>query len=118
MIDISKELNDTLKEKAGREGFIENKAYRQFRDILKNFFVQLAADYFRDGNAAGPKADVWAKKREERKSHYRALERRDKQAKVRKEKFQSSLNSFFEHLAENKYEEDINQLLEEIERKL
>lgn len=37
-----------LVEKAGREGFRENKAYREFRAILENFFVQLAADYFRD----------------------------------------------------------------------
>ena len=116
VIDISKEFNDTLKEKAGREGFIENKAYRQFRDILKNFFVQLAGDYFREGNAASPKADIWAKKREERKSHYRALERRDKQASVRKEKFQSSLNGFFQKLSENIYEDELNELLESIEK--
>ena len=116
VINISKEFNDSLREKAGREGFIENKAYRQLRDILKNFFVQLASDFFREGSGAGPKADIWSKKRAEREAHYKALEQRDKQAKVRKEKFQSSLNSFFEHLAENKYEEEINELLDEIER--
>ncbi|MGJ0579529.1 ATP-binding protein [Xenorhabdus bovienii] len=46
VIKLSEELNDELKEKAGREGFIENKAYRQLQEILKNFFVQLAADFF------------------------------------------------------------------------
>lgn len=115
VIDISKELNEKLTEKAGREGFIENKAYRQFRDILKNFFVQLAADFFREGTTAGPKAEVWVKKREERKAFYQALERRDKQAKIRKEKFQSSLNEFFNNVSNNTYEEDIASLLEEIE---
>ena len=39
---------DKLVEKAGREGFRENRAYRHFRAILEKFFVQLAADYFRE----------------------------------------------------------------------
>lgn len=116
VVNISKSLNDSLKEKAGREGFIENKAYRQIRDILKNFFVQLAADFFRDGSTAGPKAEIWAKKRAERESYYKALEKRDKQASVRKEKFQSSLNNFFEDLSKNKYTNDISELLEEVEK--
>jgi signal transduction histidine kinase len=117
VIDISSELNQKLNEKAGREGFIENKAYRQFRDILKNFFVQLAADFFREGSGAGPKSETWVKKREERKSYYQALERRDKQAKVRKDKFQSSLNSFFENISKNTYNQEIDRLLNKIEKK-
>lgn len=117
VIDISSELNQKLNEKAGREGFIENKAYRQFRDILKNFFVQLAADFFREGSGAGPKSETWVKKREERKSYYQALERRDKQAKVRKDKFQSSLNSFFENISKNIYDQEIDRLLNKIEKK-
>lgn len=116
VINISKEFNDELKEKAGREGFIENKAYRQFQDILKNFFVQLAADYFREGSSSGPKADIWAKKREENMAHYRALQRRDKQASVKKKKFHSALNAFFQSLTENKFEGEVNKIFEKIEQ--
>jgi hypothetical protein len=36
-IEISREKNHGLAEKAGREGFQENKAYRDFKDILMNF---------------------------------------------------------------------------------
>ncbi len=115
VIDISKDVNFPLSEKAGREGFIENKAYRQFRDILKNFFVQLAADFFREGNG-GPKSEVWVKKRAEREMYYKALEKRDKQASVRKEKFRSSLNTFFDNLTKSKFQDDVNKLLEEIEK--
>lgn len=115
VINISKKFNDELKEKAGREGFIENKAYRQFQDILKNFFVQLASDYFREGSSSGPKAEIWVKKREENMARYRALQRRDKQASVKKEKFQSSLNVFFQSLSENRFEEEVNKVLEKIE---
>lgn len=46
-IELPLTSSQTLIEKAGREGFRENKAYREFRAILENFFVQLAADYFR-----------------------------------------------------------------------
>ena len=52
-IELPSESSARLIEKAGREGFRENKAYRQFRAILENFFVQLAADYFRDEAARG-----------------------------------------------------------------
>jgi hypothetical protein len=45
--------NTELQEKAGREGFRENAAYRQFKAILKEFFVNAAAEFFRE-NAAQP----------------------------------------------------------------
>lgn len=91
-IDISHENNSDLIEKAGREGFIENKAYRQLRDILINFFLQLANDFFRvDG---GPKSELWAKKKVEFERAFRAKKKREEQASGRKEKFQKALNDF------------------------
>lgn len=62
VISLSQNENFRLKEKAGREGFIEDQAYKHLRDILKNFFIQLAADFFRDDVKAGPKAEIWATK--------------------------------------------------------
>lgn len=91
-INISKQYNSELKEKAGREGFIENKAYRQMREILKNFFIQLAADFFRDNG--GPKSIFWRERRSEQEKIYKALEKREKQAKAKKEIFiKNSINS-------------------------
>ena len=95
VISLSQEHNFKLKEKAGREGFIEDHAYRHLRDILKNFLTQLAADFFRDDSSAGPKAEVWAQKRGELAASHRALEKRSKQAKIRKSKFETALNKFF-----------------------
>jgi len=95
VINLSKENNFKLKEKAGREGFIEDHAYRHLRDILRNFFIQLAADFFRDDKTAGPKAEIWAQKRGELVATQRALEKRNKQATVRKNKFEVALNKFF-----------------------
>lgn len=111
VININHQNNFRLKEKAGREGFIENKAFRQLQDILKNFFGQLAPDFFRDDNTAGPKAEVWAEKRRQLKSAHLALERRDKLATVRKEKFEKSIERFFTELNENKIEIDVQNIL-------
>ncbi|TGZ12034.1 ATP-binding protein [Streptomyces rhizosphaericola] len=52
-IELSSTLNPALQEKAGREGFRENIAYRQMRKILENFLVQLAADFFRASSQQG-----------------------------------------------------------------
>lgn len=46
-IEISREKNPKLKDKAGREGFIVNQAYREFREDLISFFVDLSKKYFR-----------------------------------------------------------------------
>jgi signal transduction histidine kinase len=116
VIDISKDSNFNLREKAGREGFIENKAYRQLQDILKNFFVQLAADFFREGSGAGPKAEFWIEKRAEREAAHAALKRRDEQAKARKERFQKSLTAFFEDLTNHKIGKDLQLLRDEIDK--
>jgi len=116
VVDITKSKNSNLKEKAGREGFIENKAYRQLQEILKNFFVQLAADFFREGSGAGPKSEFWVSKRAERMSFHKALERRDKQAKARKEKFQKNLNEFFEKVNSNTIKDSLEEILDEIDK--
>ena len=91
-IDISHENNSTLCEKAGREGFIENKAYRQLRDILINFFLQLANDFFRA--EGGPKSELWATRKTEFDRAHKAKQKKDKQASGKKEKFQNALNVF------------------------
>ena len=39
VIDLTRDQNSQLREKAGREGFADNEAYRQFREILRELFV-------------------------------------------------------------------------------
>jgi len=91
-IDISHARNSDLSEKAGREGFIENKAYRQLRDISTNFFLQLANDFFRvDG---GPKSELWTQRKAGFDRAYKAKKQRDKQAEGKKDNFEKALNVF------------------------
>lgn len=92
-IDINHDNNSRLSEKAGREGFIENKAYRQLREILINFFLQLAGDFFRVGG--GPKAELWTEKKAEFDRAHKARLKRARQATGKKENFDIKLNNFF-----------------------
>lgn len=111
-IEISAESNKNLIEKAGREGFIENKAYRQLQAILKNFFIQLAADFF-DEKGRTPQSEFWLKKKDEINTYKLALERRDKLAKGRKDKFLKDIDAFFSNLTSGKFHDYINMILSE-----
>ena len=46
-IDITRKFNSGLNDKAGREGFIQNKAFRDFRDDLTSFFIDIAMRYLK-----------------------------------------------------------------------
>lgn len=46
-IDITREGNSGLRDKAGREGFIQNSAYRQFKSDLIEFFIDFSTRYLR-----------------------------------------------------------------------
>ena len=110
VIVLSSEHSKGLVEKAGREGFIENKAYRQLQSILKNFFVQLAADFFNEKGSTA-QSEYYNTRKEEFNSFYKALERRDKLAKTKKEKFAKSLNSFFSNLTDDTFANNVNTLI-------
>ncbi len=116
VINLSQLKNLDLKEKAGREGFIENKAYRQLVQILKNFFDQLAADFFREDNSAGPKAEVWAQKRQELNTSHKALQKREKQARTKILKFEENLKSFFENIESSWVTSKIDYILDEAQQ--
>ena len=115
VIEIDNENNKNLHEKAGREGFQENKAYRQFKSILKNFFVQMAADFFR-------KEGVHSERFEERKAELEKTEldrrRREKLVSVRKSRFFGDLSSFFQRVASNTPQQEALHLGQEISDKM
>lgn len=110
VIELENENNYNLTEKAGREGFIENKAYRQLQDILKNFFIQLAADFF-DDKGKTIKSEFWFNRKEELHRNHKALEKRDQLSRAKKNRFSSDLNSFFSKLTDGFFLSDINIIL-------
>ncbi|MDR2806144.1 MAG: ATP-binding protein [Dysgonamonadaceae bacterium] len=112
VIELSAKNNGNLVEKAGREGIIENKAYRQLQAILKNFFVQLAADFF-DEKGETPHSEFWYTKKNEINNYPIALTRRDELAKGRKDKFLKDLDLFFINLTSGKFKMDVDIILED-----
>ncbi|MBV5273013.1 MAG: ATP-binding protein [Lamprocystis purpurea] len=49
-IAITREGNSNLKDKAGREGLIDNKATKVFRDLVENLLRKTALEYFGTGS--------------------------------------------------------------------
>jgi signal transduction histidine kinase len=95
-IDIDSQHNWRLNEKAGREGFRENRAYRQFRDILENFFIQIAADFFREG---GAEAAAFQEVRVELERDAAIRRRHDQQARARRARFERALGESVDAIA-------------------
>lgn len=112
VVEISAQENKNLTEKAGREGFIENKAYRQMQAILKNFFVQLAADFF-DEKGKTPQSEYYNERKKEFNNFHLALERRDKLTRARKERFLRELDNFFQNLTSKQFEIEVGRILGE-----
>lgn len=90
---LTRSENGDLPEKAGREGFQQNEAYRQLRDICMNLLVQLAAEFFRKDSTHG---DVFERTQEEIRKRSEALERQQKRASTKRKLFVSEISSFEE----------------------
>ena len=115
-VEIDADKNRDLREKAGREGFQENKAYRQFRSILQNFFLQVTDDFFRTD---GVHADTFDVRKKELTSEDDARRRREKQVSERKRKFAGArLNTFFGQLEHNAPQEEALELTEGVAAEL
>lgn len=105
-IDLKREKNPSLIDKAGREGFIQNKAYREFKDDLIEFFIDIAKRYMRAGK--DEKYDTYRENQlGEINSKYK------KQLDASKKKNSKTKKSFLENLKENNLE--IEKLGNEIE---
>jgi len=95
VVEISKEANPRLIEKAGREGFMENTAYRQVRELVQNFLIEVVREYFRRGSDLS--GDFW-KVKDEFERQDKLLKKREKRKSNRKQKFASELGNFFQKI--------------------
>ncbi|ENX45943.1 hypothetical protein F886_01381 [Acinetobacter sp. NIPH 542] len=110
-IDVTKRENSNLQEKAGREGFIENKAYKQFKSILENFFIFIASNYFTE---RGEMSDLFMEHRNRNKEINEALEKRQKLKSAKRKRLQENLKKFFEKFDEGMWDVEISNLRDEI----
>ncbi|HEX7907508.1 MAG TPA: ATP-binding protein, partial [Paraburkholderia sp.] len=109
-VELAAGKNDALSEKAGREGFRDNTAYRQLRSILMNFFVQTAGDFFREN---GKFADPHFERRAELNQNEEI--RRKQALSVRKKRaaFQESISKVFSILDEGSAERQVKDVFTE-----
>ena len=114
-IDLPSDSSWRLVEKAGREGFRDNRAYRQFRAILENFFIQLAADYFREGA-------TWSSQfidtRSELNRLARAREQRERQTRARRAQLVDTLADRGRRLTEDEPSHKIRKVLSDLDNDL
>ncbi|RJQ27685.1 ATP-binding protein [Candidatus Parcubacteria bacterium] len=115
VIEIDHQNNTQLNEKAGREGFRENRAYRQFKSILKNFFVQVAADFFRK---EGLHSDRFEERRAELEKHELDRRRREQLVTVKRAKFSENLKQFFDNASSNAPQDEALRLTQDVSEKL
>jgi len=100
-IELTHKQNSSLSEKAGREGFRENKAYRQLRSILMNFFLQTAGDFFRED---GKYADTHVEKKETLNRNEKIRRKKAKQTRGQRAELQNKLGMAFISIEERKPE--------------
>lgn len=108
-IDISRERNRGLIDKAGREGFIANRAYREFQDDLIQFFTDLSLTYFKSiektSDETNPRNEQLAEIQRKKEI---VIEAERKRGKLTKVKFTNDLKNNQQEI--DNLENDINEL--------
>jgi len=89
---LTRKINAELREKAGREGFQKDKAYRHLKSVLENLFLQLAADFFRK---EAPLGGYFQERKDELDRMERARRKREQQTATKRSKLTEALNAFF-----------------------
>jgi signal transduction histidine kinase len=112
---ISREDNHNLREKAGREGFAANEAYRQFRDILKSFLYRVAFDYFR---TAGARSERFFAERAELERLDKARARRSKQVGTVRRRLNEELDAFGKRLDDGEPQRQAAEIVARLQARL
>ncbi|MBU2877445.1 ATP-binding protein [Aliiglaciecola lipolytica] len=113
-IELTKKNNYALHEKAGREGFIENKAYKQFKSILENFFIQVARDFF---NEKGDLSEQFVQIRSRHQEAYDLLKKRENLTSTKKKRLQEQLEVFFKRYDNDYWSSRLTSISEKINYK-
>jgi len=92
---LSHKYNHELQEKAGREGFQQNEAYRQLQSILINLLINLAADFFRKD---GTNTELFEQKQADIRKRSEALKRQQKQSLTKRRNLANVLNNFYHEI--------------------
>lgn len=114
-VEISHARNGNLVEKAGREGFRTNRAYREFVDMLENLFKRVAIDFFRPTSQFG---DEFATTRGELNKEAELLKKREKSTRVRRDGLRSELERYFRWIELGDPSREANRIRETVAERL
>jgi C4-dicarboxylate-specific signal transduction histidine kinase len=112
VIEITRANNSELREKAGREGFAANDAYRQFREMLKNLFYEVAFRFFRE---AGAQSQAYHERRAELEKLEQARQRRARLVTTRRQQVSRGLMEFEQSLDDGVAEREAQRIVELVE---
>ena len=115
VIETSRRRNPGLVEKAGREGFKENRAYRQFKQMLENLLVHVAADFFRQG---GDYADLWVTVLDDMRKADVIRKRREKKARGARQRMAQDLDRAFSAMDTNEPAKAAEALRRDVEKRI
>ena len=115
VLSISQRYNANLVEKAGREGFQENLAYRQFKDILERFFIQTASSFFR---ADTPQGEPFAERRSALQRREDIARKREQEVRVRRRKLETDLDTWFHKAASGEMDKSVEAVITDLRREL
>jgi len=114
-ISISQKTNPGLVDKAGREGLQQNRAYRDFKDILVNFFIQLAVDFFRTREE---EPGIWERLRNKMQRAEETRKARAEKTKRQRRELQRDHDRFFESTAEDKIGKEVSEIVDDLKAEL
>ena len=114
-VTLTKQRNGTLREKAGREGFQKNKAYKQFRNLLINLFVQLASDFFRREASL---SEYFQERKDELDRLERARRSREQQVTAKRNKLTEALDEFFNKTQNSSPETEVETLMQHVKNRM
>lgn len=115
VVEIKKEANPRLIEKAGREGFMENAAYRHVRELIQRFLIEVVREYFRK---SGDLADDYWRVKDELDRQDKLLKKRMKRISNRKQEFALKLANFFQKIETSKPDNEARNIKDNIEAKI
>jgi len=112
---LTRKMNAELREKAGREGFQKDKAYRHLKSVLENLFLQLAAEFFRKD---APLGEYFQERKDALDRMERARRKRDQQTATKRSKLTEALNVFFSKTSERIPESEVALLSEHVQARM
>lgn len=107
-IEVDSRRNKELQEKAGREGFRENRAYRDFRSILQGFLIQLATHFF---SSTSESSEEWRSERDRLKAQYEMQSNREIQERRARKQFSTDVIDKMNYIESGNLSDDLNGLI-------